>query len=72
MMHSDVAAAPKEPSILARPGRAWKMNKQFPSSGGALEALSAPPELALSDTIHQALPGLANIECSFGAKDIKR
>ena len=62
--------APKERPILAKPGRAWILGLGLSSEGTfvlATQNSNAPSELGIHSA-NQALPGLAKIGRSFGAK----
>jgi len=54
--------------MLARPGRAWSKTKKETSSEGALDGHERSFGAWIFIATSQALPGLANIEGSFGAK----
>lgn len=60
--------APRERSILARPGRAWYMPPFRTNSVGAALTMSEHSFGAwMTRHLFQALPGLAKIDGSFGA-----
>ena len=66
--HTALIFAPRERSVLARPGRAWCMHEHRPSSERATKTFERSFGAWYIYYLIQALPGLANVEGSFGAK----